>query len=103
MPARQLSSPRSSAGALDGCRASRRAPRSPRGTRPRSARTPSATPCDAITSPPSDGPSTHAIWNMIVFRLIAFGRCSRGTRFGINDWRAGPSNDAAAEPSAVSR
>jgi len=44
-----------------------------------------------------------AIWNMIVLRLIAFGRCSRGTRFGISDWRAGPSNEVAAEPSAVSR
>src|SRR5215204_4757191 len=37
---------------------------------------------DAISKPPSDGPATDAVWNMIVFRLIAFGRCSRGTRVG---------------------
>ena len=40
---------------------------------------------------------------MIVLRLIAFGRSSRGTRFGIRDWRAGPSNANAAPDSAARR
>ena len=60
------------------------------------------TPAYPITRPPSAGPSTEAAWNMMVLRLIAFGRCSRGTRFGISDCRAGPSNDPNAELSAAS-
>src|SRR4029453_2034946 len=40
------------------------------------------TPAAAIRIPPSDGPTTDAVWNMIVFRLIALGRCSRGTSDG---------------------
>ena len=35
--------------------------------------------------PPIAGPDTDAICNMIEFRLIAFGRCSRGTSDGVND------------------
>ena len=53
--------------------------------------------------PPIAGPATEAIWNMIVLSVIALGRCSRGTRFGISDWRAGPSNEPNADPSAASR
>ena len=60
------------------------------------------TPVDAISSPPSDGPTTDAVWNMIVFRLIAFGRCSRGTSVGTSALRAGRSNAPTAEPSAAS-
>ena len=45
---------------------------------------------------------TDAIWIMMLFRLIAFGRCSRGTRFGVSAWRAGTSNAPAAELTAVS-
>ena len=32
--------------------------------------------------PPIDGPITDAVWNMIVLRLMAFGRCLRGTSIG---------------------
>jgi hypothetical protein len=39
---------------------------------------------------------------MIVFRLIAFGRSSRGTRLGTSDWRAGRSNAPTAELRAAS-
>ena len=56
-----------------------------------------------ITSPPSAGPATEAVWNMMVLRLIALGRWSRGTRLGISDWRAGPSKAPNAEPAAASR
>ena len=55
-----------------------------------------------MTRPPSAGPTTEATWNMIVLRLIAFGRCSRGTRFGTSDWRAGRSKAPAAELAAAS-
>ena len=40
-----------------------------------------------MRSPPSDGPTTDAVWNMMVLRLIAFGRCSRGTRVGTSALR----------------
>ena len=60
-------------------------------------------PGPAIRRPPSAGPSTDAIWNIIELRLIAFARCSRGTRVGISDWRAGPSNEPKAELRAASR
>src|SRR5690242_6388903 len=40
------------------------------------------TPEEAISTPPSDGPITEAVWNMMVLRLMAFGRCSRGTSDG---------------------
>ncbi len=36
-------------------------------------------------------PATEAIWTMTVFRLIAFGRCSRGTSIGTSACRAGGS------------
>ena len=39
---------------------------------------------------------------MIVFRLIAFGRCSRGTSVGTSAPRAGRSKAPTAEPSAAS-
>ena len=42
--------------------------------------------------PPSAGPSTCAVCCMIVLRLMAFGRSSRGTRLGTSDCRAGRSN-----------
>ncbi len=60
------------------------------------------TPLDAIISPPSDGPTTEAVWNMIVLRLIALGRCSRGTSVGTSAPRAGKSKAPTAEPSAAS-
>jgi hypothetical protein len=62
-----------------------------------------ATPPVATTMPAADGPATAATWNMMVFRLMAFARCSRGTRFGMSAWRAGPSKAPAAELSAATR
>ncbi len=62
-----------------------------------------ATPPVAITTPPSAGPATEATCTMIVFKVMAFGRCSRGTRLGVSDWRAGRSNAPAAELHAASR
>ena len=55
-----------------------------------------------MTRPAIDGPTTDAAWKTIVFRLSALGRCSRGTRLGISDWRAGASNADAADVSAAS-
>ena len=43
------------------------------------------------------------IGGMMLFMLMAFGRCSRGTRLGTSDCRAGPSKEPAAELSAASR
>src|SRR6185503_5398302 len=51
-----------------------------------------ATPAPAITTPPRAGPMTDATCTIDVFRLIALGRSSRGTRFGRSDCRAGKSN-----------
>ncbi len=45
---------------------------------------------------------TDAVWNMIVLRLMAFGRCSRGTSIGTSAWRAGRSKVPTAAPSAAS-
>src|SRR6478672_5075625 len=59
------------------------------------------TPAAAIRIPPSDGPTTDAVWNMIVLRLIALGRCSRGTSDGTSALRAGRSNAPTAAPSAA--
>ena len=56
-----------------------------------------------MSRPPIEGPRTEATWIMIALKLIAFGRCSRGTRLGMRDCRAGPSNELAAELSAASR
>ena len=56
---------------------------------------------EAMTMPPSAGPSTCAVCCMIVLRLMAFGRSSRGTRLGTSDCRAGRSNAPTAEPSAA--
>ena len=53
-----------------------------------------------MTMPPSAGPVTAATWNMIVLRLSAFARCSRGTRLGTSAWRAGRSKAPAAELAA---
>ena len=61
------------------------------------------TPRDAITSPPIAGPVTDAVCSMMLFKLIAFGRCSRGTSFGVSAWRAGRSKAPAAALTAVSR
>src|SRR5205085_12099078 len=52
--------------------------------------------------PPSEGPATEAVWNMIVLRLIAFGRCSRGTSVGTSALRAGRSNAPTADATAAS-
>ena len=60
------------------------------------------TPDAAISTPPSEGPTTDAVWNMIVLRLIAFGRCSRGTSDGTSALRAGRSKAPTAEASAAS-
>ena len=49
-----------------------------------------------------DGPATDATCSMMAYRLIAFGRCSRGTSVGSMAWRAGPSNAPATAPSAAS-
>ena len=57
----------------------------------------------ASTSPPIAGPATDAVCSMMLFRVMAFGRCSRGTRFGTSAWRAGRSNAPAAALIAVSR
>ena len=48
------------------------------------------------------GRRTDAVWNMIVLRLIAFGRCSRGTSVGTSACRAGRSKAPTAAPSAAS-
>ena len=40
---------------------------------------------------------------MMLFRVMAFGRCSRGTRFGVSACRAGRSKAPAAALTAVSR
>ena len=40
---------------------------------------------------------------MIVLRLMALGRCSRGTRLGRSAWRAGPSEAPAAAPTPAMR
>ena len=61
-----------------------------------------ATPPVAMTTPPSAGPATDATCAMIVFSVMAFGRCSRGTRLGTSDCRAGRSNAPAAELHAAS-
>ena len=61
------------------------------------------TPQNPITSPPSAGPTTDAVWNMIVLRLIAPGRCSRGTSVGMSELRAGLSNAPKPAPAAASR
>ena len=53
--------------------------------------------------PPSAGPTTDAVSNMMLLSAIAFGRSLRGTSVGISDWRAGASNDPKAEPAAASR
>ena len=55
-----------------------------------------------MTMPPIAGPATDATCNMMAFRLIALGRCSRGTSVGISDCRAGLSNAPAAAPIAAS-
>ena len=55
-----------------------------------------------MRTPPSDGPTTDAVWNMIVFRLMAFGRSSRGTSVGTSACRAGMSKAPTAAPSAAS-
>src|SRR6185436_17849877 len=60
-------------------------------------------PSVAITIPASDGPTIDDAWNMIVLRLIALDRCSRGTRLGTSACRAGASNAPTAETSAASR
>ena len=39
-------------------------------------------PAEPMSSPPIAGPATDAAWIMIVFKLMAFGRCSRGTSIG---------------------
>ena len=62
-----------------------------------------ATPRLPMMSPPSAGPSTDAVWNMIALRLMALARCSRGTRLGTRDCRAGASNELNADVIAVSR
>src|ERR1044072_2053544 len=54
-----------------------------------------------MTNPPTPAPATEAPWNMIVMRLIAFGRCSRGTSVAVSDWRAGASNVPNAADSAA--
>ena len=46
--------------------------------------------------PPIEGPTTSAVCSMMLLRLMALGRCSRGTSIGMSDWRAGRSNAAAA-------
>src|SRR5262252_6288985 len=55
-----------------------------------------------MTIPPSDGPTTEANWNIMAFRLIAFGRCSRGTSVGTSACRAGRSKVLIDAPIAVS-
>ena len=60
------------------------------------------TPRVAITSPPIAGPATEANWNMIAFKVMAFGRCSRGTSMGTRACRAGRSKVLTAAPSAAS-
>ena len=61
-----------------------------------------ARPQPAMTRPPSAGPITDAIWDIMLFRLTAFARCSLGTRFGVSACRAGRSKAPAAELTAVS-
>ena len=93
---RRLSSRPRSAGA-PARRASSAARRSRSRTRSRWRCRPSRRPTTAISTPPSDGPTTDAVWNMMVLRLIAFGRCSRGTRLGTSALRAGRSKAPTAD------
>jgi hypothetical protein len=55
-----------------------------------------------MTTPPSAGPATAALCITIALRLIALGRCSRGTSVGRSDCRAGRSKALTAPPSAAS-
>ena len=48
-------------------------------------------PTEPMSRPPTAGPATDAAWIMMVFRLMAFGRCSRGTSIGTRACRAGGS------------
>lgn len=57
----------------------------------------------ATNTPPSAGPTTAAVWNMMVFRAMAFGRCSRGTSVGTSACRAGKSKAPTAAPSAANK
>jgi hypothetical protein len=50
--------------------------------------------------PPTAGPSTVAAWLVEEFHATAVENCSRGTRKGTNDGRAGPENARAAPESA---
>jgi len=43
-----------------------------------------------------------ATWNIMALRLMAFGRCSRGTSVGTSAWRAGRSKVPTEAPSAAS-
>lgn len=53
-------------------------------------------------SPATEGPITEASWKSVVLRPTALARCSRGTRLGTSEERAGPSIAEAAAVSAVS-
>src|SRR5690349_6836901 len=53
-------------------------------------------------TPAIEGPITEASWKSVVFRLIAFERCARGTSIGTSEERAGVSIDEAAAVRAVS-
>ena len=45
-----------------------------------------------ISNPPSAGPSTQLIWNMLLFQVTAFAKISRGTRVGKKELRAAQPN-----------
>ena len=59
-------------------------------------------PVVAIRMPARDGPATDAVCIIVVLRLMAFGRCSRGTSVGTSACRAGRSNALTAEANAAS-
>src|ERR1700752_3578125 len=54
-------------------------------------------------NPAMAGPEIVATLKTTIPRLTAFWKTSVGTRFGINDWRAGISNAVAADGRQLSR
>jgi hypothetical protein len=54
-----------------------------------------------MNTPAIAGPAIIPPWNIVRFMASAPGSASRGTRRGKSAWRAGLSNDPAAEVSPV--
>ena len=95
--ARRLTAPRRPAPPAAG-RASGGSPRWSSGTRRAFSAYTVATPEVASVMPARAGPTTEAVWKRIEFSPMALGRCSRGTRLGRSDCRAGASARPAAAP-----